>query len=876
MKRRRTRPAALLRRERPSRRLDATRSILLLAAVAGGTGFCAPAFAQSTLADRFAQRANQDGAQKDRLLVDAREMVYNRDKETVEARGDVQLYYKGRILEADRVIYDRKTRRVYAEGNARMTDETGGVTYASRFELTDDFRNGFIDSLSSVSRDRTRFTSPRAERVDGDVTTFDSGTYTACEPCKDDPSRPPLWQVRAKRIIHKNQEQMVYYEGARLELLGVPLAWLPYFSTPDPSVKRKTGWLTPHVVSSTKLGFGASMPFFWNIAPNYDLTITPTILSRQGALGVLEWRHRIDTPLITGSYNIRASGIYQADPKAFVDPPSGPGRKEWRGAIESTGKMYLSDKWTFGWQANVMTDRWFHQDYRIRSESIGTSYFKEAISTIYLNGQGDRGYFDLRGYHFRGLTAYDWQQQQPLVAPVLDYNKTIDLPPEKTGIGGQLEIDVNATHLSRAAAVYQATGLRQLDQGWGLYDTCEFGPALGSKVRNYNPPACLLRGVAGDYSRLSAQLSWKRKLIDPVGGVWTPFSFVRADGSWLSLDLARSYTIANIYTSSTYYNSEQRNFLTSSPEFVGRITPGVGLEWRYPLIARTGFGTHIIEPIAQIVSRPNERGVRSRPNEDSQSLVFDDTNLFEWNKFSGYDRLEGGTRANLGVQLSSSFSNGGKLDILAGQSFQLAGRNSYASGDAANVGINSGLETRRSDYVGRIAFTPTAGYSFVAKGRFDESSFALKRLDVGAMMNFGTRLSGSVYYSRYAQQPEIGFPYRREGVLATARYNINDNYWVSGTALLDLDRHLADKDLNTKTSLAYPAILGVGFGYKDECTTFSVNYTNSLTDVVNGTRIRTQQVMFKLELRTLGELKVKGGSMSVNTGDTIGTATSSP
>ncbi|MBL8587662.1 MAG: LPS-assembly protein LptD [Methylobacteriaceae bacterium] len=851
----------------------AARSALLIAMVASGAMAAAPLAAQ-TLSDTLSARLNQTGdkggkKEKDRLLVDARELVYNRDANTVEARGDVQLYYQGRILEADRVIYDRTKNRVYAEGNAKLTDETGGVTYASRFDLTDDFKNGFIDSLSTISRDRTRFTAPRAERTDGETTVFDSGTYTACEPCKDDPERPPLWQVRAKRIIHKNQEQMVYYESARLEFLGVPLAWAPYLSAPDPSVKRKTGWLAPHFVSSTKLGYGVATPFFWAIAPNYDLTLTPTLLSRQGVLGDVLWRHRIDTPWITGSYNVRASGLFQADQTAFYDPPSGPGSRRWRGALESTGKMFLSDKWSFGWSGVAMTDRWYHQDYKVRTEAIGTTYFKEAISTLYLNGKGDRGFFDLRGYHFRGLSAYDWQKQQPLVGPVLDYNKTIDLPPATTGIGGQLEIDANVTHLSRQAAVYQATGLRRLDQAYSLYDVCEFGAA---KTRAYSPPNCLLRGVGGDVTRATVQASWKRQFIDPIGQVWTPFAFLRADASWMSIDRSRSYLFTNGVTLSTIANADQANFFASSPDFVGRITPGFGMEWRYPFIARTGWGAHVIEPIAQIVVRPNERNARKRPNEDAQSLIFDDSNLFEWNKFSGYDRLEGGTRANLGVQYASTFSNGGSFSVMAGQSFQLAGRNSYAFGDVANVGVNSGLETRRSDYVGRIAFTPVTGYSFIAKGRFDETNWALRRLDIGASFNLSSRLQTQIYYSRYVSQPEIGFPYRREGVLATARFNINDNYYITGSALLDLDRHLADRDLNTKTSLVYPATLGLGIGYKDECTTFSLQYTNSLTDVVNGTRVRTQQVLLRLELRTLGEVRVRGGTTQITTGDSLHTA----
>jgi LPS-assembly protein len=861
VRRRRYRPAP-----RRHRKLRVVRSVILAAMLAGGAGFALPAAAQ-TMSDRIAARQSKAKESKDKLLVDAQQLIYNREGNTVAAVGDVQLYYQGRILEADRVTYDRTKNRVYAEGNAKLTDETGGVTYARRFELTDDFKDGFVDSMLTITADNTRFTSPRAERTDGETTVFEKGLYTACEPCKDNPEKAPLWQVRAKRIIHKNNEQMVYYEDAQFELFGLPIAYLPYFSTPDNTVSRKTGWLSPTVISSNRLGLGFGMPFFWAIAPNKDLTLSPTILSRQGFLGDVEWRHRIDAPWVTGSYNVRAAGIFQSSPGAFLSPPYGPGTRSWRGSIESAGKFNLSEKWKFGWTAIAMTDRWFTRDYRLHSDAIGANYFKEAISTIYLNGQGDRGYLDLRAYHFRGLTAYDWQRQQPLVGPVLDYNKTIDIPTDRFVLGGQVEIDVNTMRLDRSVAVYQATGLRRLDAPYGLYDVCEFG-AL--RTPNYAPPACMMRGVAGDYARASAQLSWKRRFIDPIGQSWTPFAFVRADASWMSLQTTDQFSISNGVSTSIVRNVDQLNFLGSTPAFAGRLTPGVGLEWRYPFITRVGGGTHIIEPIAQVIARPNSASSYSRPNEDAQSLIFDDSNLFEWSKFSGYDRVEGGVRANVGLQYSGTFDNGFGVNILGGQSFQLAGRNSYAQGDIANVGINSGLETKRSDYVGRIALTPARGYSFVAKGRFDERDLSARRIDIGASIDMTERLSGAVYYSRAAAQPEIGFPYRREGLLASARYAITDKYWVGATALLDFDRHLADKDFGTKTSAIYPASLGFGLGYKDECTTFSVNYTNSLRDVVNGSRQRSQQVLFKLELRTLGEFRVKTGQNEYNTGDTLG------
>ncbi len=75
-----------------------------------------------------------------------------------------------------------------------------------------------------------------------------------------------------------------------------------------------------------------------------------------------------------------------------------------------------------------MSDKWFLTNYRIRSESLSSIYLREAISTLYLQGQGDRSLFDVRGYYFQGLSTYDWQKQQPVVAPVLDYNKRINGP----------------------------------------------------------------------------------------------------------------------------------------------------------------------------------------------------------------------------------------------------------------------------------------------------------------------------------------------------------------------------------------------------------------------------------------------------------------
>ena len=210
------------------------------------------------IASREAQSAQ--AKPQDKLVIDADELVYDKDKNTISAVGSVQLFYQGRVLQADRVTYDRATKRVYAEGHAKMTDEHGNVVYGSRFALSDDFRDGFIDSVQVLTTDKTRFSSPRVERSNGDVTILEKGAYTACEPCKDHPERPPFWQVKATKIIENQETHTIYYEDAQLQFWGFPVFYFPYFSSADSTVNKKTGFLAPSLVSGGYLGTASACP----------------------------------------------------------------------------------------------------------------------------------------------------------------------------------------------------------------------------------------------------------------------------------------------------------------------------------------------------------------------------------------------------------------------------------------------------------------------------------------------------------------------------------------------------------------------------------------------------------------------------------------
>ncbi|WP_457796948.1 LPS-assembly protein LptD [Methylocystis sp. S23] len=827
----------------------------------------------STLLAASAQAAPP--AAGERMVVEAREMVYDEKKNTVTARGQVQILYKGRLLEADRVVYDRNTSRVYAEGHARLTETDGTIARADRFDLTDDFKAGFIESLQVDTPENTHMSAARAERAD-DETTFEMGSYTACEACRDDPSRPRTWVVKAKRIIHDNVEKMIYYEDATFELLGTPVAYVPFWSSADPSVKRKSGFLTPVFTYRSQLGAGFGAPYFWAISPDADLTVTPTIFTRQGPFLTGEFRKRFEN----GGFSVRAEGTHVGDPGAFAPAPLGARNREWRGAVQSIGEFALNDRWRFGWDITALSDRYFLQDYKQYNYLLQNYFFRESSSTIYLTGQGPRSYFDLRGYYFQGLSPNDVQAQQPIVHPVMDYNRVFDVDPARTaGIGGQIEVDANVTSTSADVANYESINPRTLDSIYGLYNVCQFYTRDVIPARSQ----CLLRGVGGSYEHATISGNWKRKVIDPIGGVWTAFAFARFVGSYLDYDREGLYPIYNGFWQPIPNANQGLFFNGQDQRFRGQATPGFGAEWRYPILARSPIGNIVFEPIAQIIARPNQTSIPSLVNMDAQSLVFDDSTLFEWSKFSGYDRFETGTRLNYGGQATLSLPNGGFVNAMVGQSSQIAGSNSYSTADAANVGLNSGLDSRVSDLVGRFAFAPNAFVSFVAKGRFDKSDLNAKRIDLFSTFNFEP-VTLQLQYANYASQPAIGFDMRRQGLSATGRYDLTKNYFLNGTVTFDMSRYLYNNltqqpalytnltgiNLIGTAPLFSVAALGAGVGYHDECTTLSINYSQIYQpQSYTGLPARNQSVMVTLSFRTLGEARFNYGLGSVLVNDGV-------
>jgi LPS-assembly protein len=765
--------------------------VLLAGMIACGGQFPA-AWAQD-----IAGAAEQDG----QMLLEADTLTYDNDAGIVTASGNVRIDYNGTRLVAQRVSFNRNTRRVMAYGNVQIMDREGNRSFADEIDVTDDLSTGFANALRIETADRTYFASESAERREGNVTTFNSGVYTACEPCEENPDKPPLWRIRSSKIIWDGKKKTIRFIRPRMELFGMPIAFFPAFEIPDHTVKRKSGFLFPTFNWGTGLGFGAGVPYYWALSPSYDLTATLSGFTQQGFLGEAEWRQRFNN----GQYSIKAAGIYQLQPGAFPAGTVDAGQR-LRGMVGTKGRFQINPRWVFGWDILVQSDKNFAKTY-----SIGGFDSIVQRDEIYLTGLNDRNYFDLRAMRFQVQENVPTgrNEVQPWVLPILDYSYTLDDPVA----GGELNIDVNAQHIRRGALSTNPTAL----------------------IAGTNVP-----GAQGNSTRLTGEVEWKRSFIAPGGLVLTPILHARGDAIFTNFSAATQAVL----TSSTVGGVPVPSNL--QPAYL-RYMATAGLEARWPIVFATQNSSHVFEPMAQIFVRPDEPFATTLgiPNEDAQSMVFDATTLFDRDKFSGRDRLEGGTRANLGIRYSGVFPNGWSANAIVGQSFHLAGLNSYGTPDFVNAGAFSGLETARSDYVGMVGILSPRGTSASVGARLDETTLAVRRVDVRAGTRAGpVSVSGS--YSYIQAQPLYGYPTDRHQVTASASAQVHEYWRVFGAATYDF---MSNRLLRNS----------IGFAYDDECFTFvftAAQSRNSTTGAVSNS------FGLQLSFRTLGD--VSPGSLSGN------------
>lgn len=215
-----------------------------------------------------------DPAQPAMLVAD---QVFITPDRTLVAKGNVEAFQGDIRLRAKTITFDQTTGTLQIEGPIRI-DQNGGITVlANAAELDRDLRNGLLTGARMVFEQQLQLASLQMTRVSGRYTQLYKTAATSCDVCDD--GRPPLWQIRAERVTHDQQERQLYFESAQLRVLDVPVFYFPALRLPDPSLKRATGFLIPSLRSTSNLGTGLKLPYFIALGPHRDLTLAPYISS---------------------------------------------------------------------------------------------------------------------------------------------------------------------------------------------------------------------------------------------------------------------------------------------------------------------------------------------------------------------------------------------------------------------------------------------------------------------------------------------------------------------------------------------------------------------------------------------------------------------
>ena len=160
------------------------------------------------------------------------------------------------------MIYDRLNETVRAQGHVQITDDSGQVQFADEIEADQDFRNGFATRFSARMGQNGVVTASSAVRTDGTRNSLEQVIFTNCPICEEKGS-DPTWALRARRATLDQNDQMISYQDAVLELGGLPVLYMPWFAHPDPNSERRSGLLIPDAGVSSRLGAFYEQPYLF-------------------------------------------------------------------------------------------------------------------------------------------------------------------------------------------------------------------------------------------------------------------------------------------------------------------------------------------------------------------------------------------------------------------------------------------------------------------------------------------------------------------------------------------------------------------------------------------------------------------------------------
>lgn len=717
-----------------------------------------------------ARSAAEDG--QETILFEAETVTRAAEDQPIIAEGNVRAYFGERYLRADRLSYDPATDIVIAEGNVSITDQSLETVFAGRVELTGDLRDGIAENFSALLEQNARLAAESAVREQGARTKLRNAVYTACSVCNSEgEAKTPTWRIKALKVTRDEERKVVRFRHAFLELKGVPILYAPFLQAPDPSVERQSGFLTPLIGASSRLGFNIEVPYYLAISNHQDATFHPKYTSNDGVLWQGEYRRRDDS-----GYHVFQGGFIDFKPDATdVDIPG----KRWH--VFAKGHRDFGEKLRLGYDVERVSDDTYLRRYDVERrgdlrKELDTSRTNRLRSNSYLRWGDENTELRVDSYTFQEL-------------------RTVTICDLATGERLSTNLTTCTPFVPQDPNVQQGPDIAKLTP-YAL-PVIDFSHRFSSPIAggdasvNFNF-ASLQRTGGVDTRRLSALAHWEREEFTPGGHRFNAFAELRGD-------LFR-YEDLNEGT-------ENRQPIADDNRIDGRFAPTVGVEWSYPLTRRFSGSRLFIEPRVQLVASPAHRNGPDIINEDSQSVEFDYAGLFDFNKATGYDAFEDGQRMNVGVAASAVLDSGISIDGEIGQQFRLQQSNAFDP--------ETGLGETTSDYVGALNIKYKNIVGLENRFRISDEDGSLKRAESMAYLNIW-RLRGNASYVRLNDEVSIGAESKREELNARMNFKLTKN-WYTGAAWRE--------DLFSDRTIRQDFILG----YQDECSLIELTYRRDRT-----------------------------------------------
>jgi LPS-assembly protein len=394
------------------------------------------------------------------------------------AEGNVEVFFKGRRLKAQRIVFDQATDRLEITGPIVLTDDSGDtIILASQADLTADLTEGILTSARLVLNRQLQLAANRMMRVGGRYTALDNVVASSCKICAENPV--PLWEIRASRVVHDEVERQIYFDNAQFRIAGVPVFYIPRLRMPDPTLDRASGFLTPTLRTTSDLGTGLKFPYFITLGRSADLTVTPYVTTKGGRTVELRYRQAFRTGAV------ELNGALSRDDIR-------PG--ETRGYLFATGAFDLPANFKLTFKGQTVTDPAYLLDY-------GISNADRLDSRLEVSRTRRNEHISGRIISFQTLRDDEDNTTIPSVVSDLTFHRRFSLGP----LGGEGGLRFQTHNHYRSSS-------SPLDpDGDGISDGRDLG-------------------------RISARIDWRRSFLLPLGIEGTVLGDLTADAYTISED----------------------------------------------------------------------------------------------------------------------------------------------------------------------------------------------------------------------------------------------------------------------------------------------------------------------------------------------------